>query len=49
MGQILKISIFRLHNRIPRAKICLNANIRDFIQIYREMIDFSPILAYFGA
>ena len=43
-----KISKFGLHNRIPPAKIRLNANFQLSIQIHRGIIDTLPILGYFG-
>ena len=45
----MKIWKFRLHNRIPRAKISVNSNCRVFIQFSRIIINISPILGYFWA
>ena len=45
----MKILEFKHHNRIPRAKINQNTNVRVFIQISRGIIDIFPILGYFGA
>ena len=49
MGQFFKISQFRLHNRISRAKNSPNANFQPFIQSPREIIDILQILGYFWA
>ena len=46
-GQILKIGKFRLHNRIPRVKISLNANFQVVIRIFRGITDISPNLWHF--
>ena len=48
MARIFKFAKFGLHNRIPPAKISLNANFHHFIQILRGIIDTLPIFGYFG-
>ena len=48
-AEILKILKCRPYNRIPHAKISLNAKFRRFIPFSREITNISPILGYFSA